>query len=148
MKTIPDNYDDIKHLTRPQYDDFPPMPMSDRAAQFSPFAALVGYDAAVDETARLTDSETELNETQIDELNAKISYLKDHLDERSLIKLTYFVPDSKKSGGAYRIFSGNIRRIDEVYRQFIFTDKTVIDMDRVSNIDGDIFAVLENGQDI
>ena len=145
---MPDNYDDIKHLTRPQYDDFPPMPMSDRAAQFSPFAALVGYDAAVDETARLTDIEIELNETQIDELNAKISYLKDHLDERPLIKLTYFVPDSKKSGGAYQIFSGNIRRIDEVYRQFIFTDKTVVDMDRVSNIDGDIFAVLENGQDI
>ncbi len=145
---MPDNYDDIKHLTRPQYDDFPPMPMSDRAAQFSPFAALVGYDAAVDETARLTDIEIELNETQIDELNAKISYLKDHLDERPLIKLTYFVPDSKKSGGAYQIFSGNICRIDEVYRQFIFTDKTVVDMDRVSNIDGDIFAVLENGQDI
>ncbi len=145
---MPDNYDDIKHLTRPQYDDLPPMPMSDRAAQFSPFAALVGYDAAVDETARLTDSETELNETQIEELNAKISYLKDHLDERPLIKLTYFVPDSKKSGGAYQIFNGNIRRIDEVYRQFIFTDKTVIDMDRISNIDGDIFAVLENGQDI
>ena len=143
-----DNYDDIKHFTRPQYDDFPPMPMSDRAAQFSPFAALVGYDAAVDETARLTDIEIELNETQIDELNAKISYLKDHLDERPLIKLTYFVPDSKKSGGAYRIISGNIRRIDEVYRQFIFTDKTVIDMDRISKIDGEIFADLENGQDI
>ena len=141
-------YEDIIGLERPQYDDLSPMPMSDRAAQFSPFAALVGYDAAVDETARLTDIEIELNETQIDELNAKISYLKDHLDERPLIKLTYFVPDSKKSGGAYQIFSGNIRRIDEVYRQFIFTDKTVIDMDRVSNIDGDIFAVLENGQDI
>ncbi len=57
-----DNYDDIKHLSRPKYDDFPPMSISDRAAQFSPFAALVGYDDEVAETARLTDSRKELTE--------------------------------------------------------------------------------------
>ena len=59
---MPDNYDDIKHLSRPQYDDLPPMSMHDRAAQFSPFAALVGYDDAVAETARLTDKRIELSE--------------------------------------------------------------------------------------
>ena len=62
---MPDNYDDIKHLTRPQYDDLHPMSMSDRAAQFSPFAALVGYDDAVAETARLTDSRTVMTEDEI-----------------------------------------------------------------------------------
>ncbi|MCR5166376.1 MAG: hypothetical protein K6C13_04045 [Oscillospiraceae bacterium] len=132
-----ENYDDIKHLTRPQYDDFPPMPMSDRAAQFSPFAALVGYDDAVAETARLTDSETELTETQIYELNKQIAYIIDHIDERPLIRLTYFVPDKKKAGGAYTTCSGNIRRLDDVNHEFIFTDKTVIDMDRVIKIETD-----------
>ena len=96
---MPDNYDDIKHLTRPQYDDLHPMSMSDRAAQFSPFAALVGYDDAVAETARLTDSEIDLSETQIEELNKQIAYIIDHIDERPLIRLTYFVPDKKKTGG-------------------------------------------------
>ena len=61
---MPDNYDDIKHLNRPQYDDLHPMSMSDRAVQFSPFAALVGYDDAVAETARLTDSKAVLTETK------------------------------------------------------------------------------------
>ena len=69
---MPDNYDDIKHLTRPQYDDLHPMSMSDRAAQFSPFAALVGYGDAVAETARLTDSRIELTEDEINELNANL----------------------------------------------------------------------------
>ncbi len=67
---MPDNYDDIKHLTRPQYDDLHPMSMHDRAAQFAPFAALVGYDDVVAETARLTDSRLELTEDEMSELNA------------------------------------------------------------------------------
>ena len=140
---MPDNYNDIKHLTRPQYDDLPPMPMSDRAAQFSPFAALVGYDDAVEETARLTDTQIELGECQIKKLNSMAAYINDHIDERPQITVTYFVPDEKKSGGAYRTYSGNIRRIDEVNRQFIFTDKTVIDMDMVSDIMCDMFTNLE-----
>ena len=133
-----ENYNDIKHLTRPQYDDLPPMSMSDRAAQFSPFAALVGYDDAVAETARLTDSEIDLSETQIEELNKQIAYIIDHIDERPLIRLTYFVPDKKKTGGAYTTYSGNIRRLDDVNHEFIFTDKTVIHMDRVIKIETDI----------
>ena len=136
-------YEDIIGLERPQYDDLSPMPMSDRAAQFSPFAALVGYDDAVEETARLTDTQLELDESQIEKLNSMMAYITDHIDERPQITVTYFVPDEKKSGGAYRTYSGNIRRIDEVSRQFIFTDKTIIDMDMVSDINGDIFADLE-----
>ena len=107
-----DNYDDIKHLTRPQYDDLPPMSMSDRAAQFSPFAALVGYDDAVAETARLTDSKVELTEDEMSELNANLNRLLDSLDEQPEISVTYFVPDEKKSGGKYVEKQGVVRIFD------------------------------------
>ena len=117
-----DNYDDIKHLTRPQYDDLPPMSMHDRAAQFSPFAALVGYDDAVAETARLTDSRIELTEDEISELNANLNRLLDSLDEQPEISVTYFVPDEKKSGGRYAEKVGTVRIYDSYANELVFTD--------------------------
>ena len=126
---MPDNYDDIKHLTRPQYDDLHPMSMHDRAAQFSPFAALVGYDDAVAETARLTDSRLELTEDEMSELNANLNRLLDSLDEQPQISVTYFVPDKYKTGGRYIVKTGTVRRIDEYARVLIFTDKSEIPID-------------------
>lgn len=126
---MPDNYDDIKHLTRPQYDDLHPMSMHDRAAQFSPFAALVGYDDAVAETARLTDSRLELTEDEMSELNANLNRLLDNLDEQPQISVTYFVPDKYKTGGRYIVKTGTVRRIDEYARVLIFTDKSEIPID-------------------
>ena len=117
-----DNYDDIKHLTRPQYDDLHPMSMHDRAAQFSPFAALVGYDDAVAETARLTDSRAELTEDEMFELNANLNRLLDSLDEQPQISVTYFVPDEKKSGGKYVEKVGVVRIYDEYSQELVFTD--------------------------
>lgn len=117
-----DKYDDIKHLTRPQYDDLHPMSMSDRAAQFSPFAALVGYDDAVAETARLTDSRIELTEDEITELNANLNRLLDNLDEQPEIKVTYFVPDEKKSGGKYVDKVGVVRIYDSYSNELVFMD--------------------------
>ncbi len=117
-----DHYSDIKHLTRPQYDDLHPMSMSDRAAQFSPFAALVGYDDAVAETARLTDSRTELTEDEENELNTNLNRLLDSLDERPEIRVTYFVPDDRKSGGRYADKAGTVRIFDEYARELVFTD--------------------------
>lgn len=119
---MPDNYDDIKHLTRPQYDDLPPMSMSDRAAQFSPFAALVGYGDAVAETARLTDSRIELTEDEINELNTNLNRLLDNLDEQRSIKVIYFVPDEKKSGGKYVDKIGVVRIYDSYSNELVFTD--------------------------
>lgn len=119
---MPDNYDDIKHLTRPQYDDLHPMSMSDRAAQFSPFAALVGYGDAVAETARLTDNRIELTEDEINELNANLNRLLDNLDEQPVIKVTYFVPDEKKSGGKYVDKVGVVRIYDSYSNELVFTD--------------------------
>ena len=133
-----DNYDDIKHLTRPQYDDLPPMSMHDRAAQFSPFAALVGYDDAVAETARLTDSRAELTEDEMSELNANLNRLLDSLDERPQISVTYFVPDEKKSGGKYVEKLGVVRIYDSYAGELVFTDGVriaVTDMSALTFID-------------
>ena len=133
-----DNYDDIKHLTRPQYDDLHPMSMHDRAAQFSPFAALVGYDDAVAETARLTDSRLELTEDEMFELNANLNRLLDSLDEQPQISVTYFVPDEKKSGGKYVEKVGVVRIYDSYVGELVFTDGVriaVADMSALTFID-------------
>ncbi|WP_164175094.1 YolD-like family protein [Ruminococcus flavefaciens] len=135
---MPDNYDDIKHLTRPQYDDLHPMSMHDKAAQFSPFAALVGYDDAVAETARLTDSRAELTEDEISELNANLNRLLDSLDEQPQISVTYFVPDEKKSGGRYVEKLGVVRIYDSYSQELVFTDGVriaVADMSALTFID-------------
>ena len=116
------NYDDIINLSRPQYHDLPPMPIHDRAAQFSPFAALVGYDAAVEETARLTDSRREMEEDEINELNRQLSELNKRLSERPRIRVTYFIRDRKKEGGRYASKIGNARTIDQAENRIIFTD--------------------------
>ena len=130
-----DNYDDIKHLTRPQYDDLHPMSMHDRAAQFSPFAALVGYDDAVAKTARLNDSKAELTEDEMSELNANLNRLLDRLDEQPEISVTYFVPDEKKSGGKYVEKVGVVRIYDEYSQELVFTDGVRIAVADMANID-------------
>ncbi len=132
---MPDNYDDIKRLTRPQYDDLHPMSMHDRAAQFSPFAALVGYDDAVAETARLTDSKVELTEDEMFELNANLNRLLDILDEQPQISVTYFVPDEKKSGGKYVEKLGVVRIFDNYSQELVFMDKTRINIQAISRIE-------------
>jgi hypothetical protein len=116
------NYDNIINLSRPQYHDLPPMSIHDRAAQFSPFAALVGYDAAVEETARLTDSRREMEEDEINELNRQLSELNKRLSERPRIRVTYFIRDRKKEGGRYASKIGNARTIDQAENRIIFTD--------------------------
>ena len=127
-----DNYDDIKHLSRPQYEDFPPMTISDRAAQFSPFAALVGYDDTVAETVRFTDSRKELADDEENELNDKLKRLAEILDERPTVKVTYFVPDKRKSGGSYTVKTGVVQIINEYERALVFTDGEKIYIDDIS----------------
>ena len=132
------NYDDIINLSRPQYHDLPPMSIHDRAAQFSPFAALVGYDDAVAETARLTDSRAELTEDEMFELNANLNRLLDSLDEQPEISVTYFVPDEKKSGGNYVEKVGVVRIYDSYVGELVFTDGVriaVADMSALTFID-------------
>lgn len=128
-------YDKIIHLTRPQYDDLPPMPIEDRAAQFSPFAAVVGYDDAVYETARLTDSRIDLAEDEIIALNESLGRLRASLSDNPTVKVTYFVPDSKKAGGKYVDKIGIVRRIDEVEGVLIFTDTVKIKIGEIIKVE-------------
>ncbi len=125
-------YDDIIDLPRPK-SKHEPMPKSDRAAQFSPFAALTGYGDAIDETARLTDARIELSEEERAELDYKQQYLAT-LDAPT-VTVTYFVPDERKSGGAYVTHTGTLKRIDEVERAMVFADGARVEMDEVVGIE-------------
>ena len=124
-------YDDIIDLPRPK-SKHEPMPMSDRAAQFSPFAALTGYGDAIDETARLTDARIELSEEERAELDYKQQYLAT-LDAPT-VTVTYFVPDECKSGGAYVTHTGVLKRVDEVERMVVFKDGLRVPLDEVMDI--------------
>ena len=115
-------YSKLKNITRPQYPDLPPMSIEDRAAQFSPFAAVVGYDDAVEETARYTDSMIELSEDEVVLLNGALARLRESIDEKPQIRVSYFVPDDKKDGGEYVSKTGIVKRIDEYENVLIFTD--------------------------
>lgn len=111
-------YEDIIHLPHHVSDHHPQMPRAERAAQFSPFAALTGYDAAIRETARLTDPKAELEERELEELNENLRRLQDHIQDRPEVELTYFQPDTRKEGGAYRTIRGPVRRMN-AYEQYI-----------------------------
>ncbi|MFT4105184.1 MAG: hypothetical protein QM657_05415 [Lacrimispora sp.] len=132
-------YDDIIHLPRHISEKHPHMAVSDRAAQFSPFAALTGYDAAVKETARLTDERAELDEYMKAVLSHKMQIISDRFKEQPEIAITYFQPDEKKNGGAYVTADGIIKKIDEYERIMIMADGTVISIDEIIGIEGQIF---------
>ena len=121
-------YADIINLPHHVSKDRPQMSISDRAAQFSPFAALTGYDAAIEETGRLTDSFIELDENKKVELNEKLQFAFEHLKEEITLTITYFRPDIRKSGGSYIKIVGVIKKIDELEQCIILTDGTKIPM--------------------
>lgn len=114
-------YDDILNMPHHVSSTRPHMSMHDRAAQFSPFAALVGYDDAVKETSRLTNEKQELTADKITDLNQKIAFLTAHADKRPEVTIEYFIPDEKKAGCMYVTLSGNFRRIDEYNHNMVFT---------------------------
>lgn len=105
-------YEDILYLPHHTSPSRPHMPMSDRAAQFSPFAALTGYEAAVKEAARLTEQRIELDENEKAVLDAKLSLLQKNLSLSPEVTLTYFKPDKQKNGGTYRSVTGKVQKID------------------------------------
>lgn len=119
-------YKDIMHLSRPVSARHLPMSMHDRAAQFSPFAALTGYDAAIEETARLTDRQAELAESSKEVLDMKIHAIQDAIDSMPEVTVTFFEPDLRKAGGAYRTVTGRVKKIDEYNKVLIFQDETAV----------------------
>ncbi len=132
-------YDEIIDLPHHVSKTRPQMPMSDRAAQFAPFAALTGYDDAVEETGRLTDDRIELEESALDELNAKIQLLRENLADAPEITFTYFKPDERKAGGEYLTTTGRVKKIDDYERLIVLHDGTklpmddILDMERIRN---------------
>lgn len=131
-------YDDIIDLPHHVSERHPQMSMYNRAAQFAPFAALTGHDAAITEAARLTDAELELSESDAEVLNRKLAYLQS-LDEKPTISVTYFVPDDRKKGGSYHTTSGIIKRIESDEGVLQFEDGTGIPVIRIKDIDGECF---------
>lgn len=140
-------YDDIINLPHHVSKTRPQMSMLDRAAQFAPFAALTGYDAAIKETGRLTDERIELDDDTRASLDMKQAYLFEIIDEQPKISVTYFIPDAKKSGGAYVTVTGNLKRFDEYERLLILTDGKKIPMDDIADIESDLFRGMFGGDD-
>ncbi len=127
-------YEDI--IERPHHvsSTHPQMAIGDRAAQFSPFAALTGYDDAVKETARLTTDWVELDESSKQLLNESLQILKEHIKERPEVEITFFRPDARKRGGEYITLSGKVRKINEHERSLLMEDETLILIDRIYDI--------------
>lgn len=133
------NYDDIIDLPHHVSETHPPMSRADRAAQFSPFAALTGYDAAVRETARVTERRIELDEGVKAELNAQLNCILEHLSEHPQVSITYFMPDEKKSGGAYRTVTGAVRKLDGFAKTLTLVDGTVVPVEEMVHVEGNLF---------
>lgn len=139
-------YDDIINLPHHVSKTRPQMSIHDRAAQFSAFAALSGYDDTVKETARLTDKKLELTEEEIAELNLKIQILKEYADTRPFVFVEYFIPDKKKSGGSYVTITGNFRRIDEYAGNLILTSGEEIHLSDIYSIEGEVFDIMARSE--
>lgn len=125
---------DLPHHTSPTR---PRMSMSDRAAQFSPFAALTGHDDAIRETARLTDSRVFLDAGEVASLDERLRHIAAHLEDAPEVSITYFQPDGRKTGGAYRTVTGSVEEIDEYARLVLLADKTSIPIDDILDIQCD-----------
>lgn len=137
-------YDDILSYQYPNPEiekDFPDKIL--RAAQFAPFAALTGHDEAVKETARLTDRKIELDEYAKDELNRKLNYIIEHIDDEMTFSITYFVPDKKKDGGRYDTITDIVVKVKEYENIVVMNDKTEIPITDILMIEGDVFTQIE-----
>ena len=119
------------------------MSLSDRAAQFAPFSALTGYDDVIIETGRLTDCEIDQIDDMRELLDLKQRYLAEIIESTPEITVTFFVDDTRKSGGAYRTVTGCLKRIEEHERVLLFTDGNRIPMDRILRIDSPILGDME-----
>ena len=135
-------YDDIINLPHPTSKRHPRMSIRDRAAIFSPFAALSGHGTAIAETARLTELKIELDEDAKAELDRRQAVLLEHMDEQPEISVTWFQPDARKDGGAYLTITGRLKKFRELERLLILADGTEIPLEDVVALESDIFQTL------
>lgn len=128
-------YDDILYLPHPVSARHPQMPLADRAAQFSPFAALTGHEAAIRETARLTKERVELDESRKEILDERLQMIRENLSEKPEVTFTYFQPDERKSGGAYLTVTGRVKKMDGYERRILLEDGTVVPLEELIDIE-------------
>ena len=136
-----ENYKDIIHLSRPK-SKHPRMSLHQRSAQFAPFAALTGYEGQVKETARLTDKRIEIDEELKQILDMKIQIIKENLDNKPELEITYFIPDDKKDGGRYETIIDNISKIDNYNEKIIMQNEIKIDIKEIIDINSEIFKTI------
>ena len=127
-------YDDIINLPHHVSKKHPQMPMMNRAAQFAPFSAVAGHDAAIREAGRITEGWRDIADSGNEELNRKMEMLQSRLSEHPMVTIEYFLPDAHKPGGSYHTISGNVRHIDEYERVIELMDKRKIPIDFIRNL--------------
>lgn len=135
-----ENYDDIINLPHHISVRHPQMPIRDRAAQFSPFAALTGYEGEVKEAARLTEKKIDLSEDQKADLDEHLRLLEDTLPHCPTATFTYFKPDAKKDGGEYIMVKGKLKKLDRIEQCIILMDRTVIPIDCLLSVDSEVWC--------
>ena len=128
-------YDDIIHLPHPTSERHPRMSRQDRAAQFSPFAALTGLGAALQESARLTERRMIPDEYEQAELDKKLQYLRENLSQQPAAAITHFVPDVRKEGGSYRRTEGRVKKLLEFEKQLVLTDGTTLAIEDILELE-------------
>ena len=137
------NYDDIIDLPHHVSPNRRRMSNTERGAQFSPFAALTGYEAAVEEAARSTDGKKELTEEMKAIIDAKIQAISEHPDAEPEVTITYFKPDERKEGGAYVRVTGAVKEIDRIGKTIVLTDHTEIPMEQIREIEAEWMRWME-----
>ncbi|MCR5587790.1 MAG: YolD-like family protein [Lachnospiraceae bacterium] len=138
------SYEDIINLPHPTSKKHKSMSIHDRAAQFSPFAALSGYEEMVSEAGRLTKEKKELSDSEKAILDRKINLLKEIINSKNTpeVTVTYFLPDPLKSGGSYETFTGKIKKIDDIKRTVNFFDNKIY-FDDIIDISGEDVDVID-----
>lgn len=136
-------YDDIIHLPHPVSGRHPAMSLADRAAQFSPFAALTGYEGVIREAARLTDGERELTEGAWQQLNRRLQLLSRAENGEETVQVLFFSPDERKSGGSYVTVTGRVKRVDTYKKMLVMTSGEKIPLGHICRLEGAIFEKSE-----
>ena len=141
-------YSDIIDLPHPVLPSHPQMPLENRAAQFAPFAALVGFDADIMETARLTDRRMELDEEEKLLISDKLQLLQSRIGAQPTVAVTFFQSDGRKEGGAYISIVGAVKKVDIHERMLVMLNKKRIPIDDLISLEGELFEGMDGYEPI
>lgn len=140
----PRRYDDMLDMPHHVSMNHHPMPVQERAAQFSPFSALAGYEEMIEEASRQTDQRICLSEEQLEELDEKMEILKDKVADHPEVQFTLFHEDERKEGGEKIILKGKVQKTDECRQIVLLCDHTRIPMDEIIDMQGSVFDCLQD----